>query len=176
MYSLCTTHSTDFNLLYRMCQLFGVTCQGQTKIVTIIKSRGVIAVHLTYHNFKCCNAYKHYNTWNKCTHCGFVRYPRKKTYLSFPELVVSISEFNRTNQGIDLLTYWHNYGPTSLWHFEQLSFWYLSWKVAFWHIDILTYRPIDIMTVWRPYDILNNFHFDTLFEQLLFWSLGSELT
>ena len=35
-----------------------------------------------------------------CTHCGFVRYPRKKTYLPFPELVVSFSEFNHTNQRI----------------------------------------------------------------------------
>ena len=54
-----TDSTTAFwiGLLCRMCQLLGVTCQGQTKIATVIKSRGVIVVHLTYHNFKCCNAY-----------------------------------------------------------------------------------------------------------------------
>ena len=43
------------------------------------------------------------------------------------------------------MTFWHLY----LWHFEQLLFWYLSWKVAFWHIDLLTYGHIDILTCWH---------------------------
>ena len=43
-------------------------------------------------------------------------------------------------------------GNCFLRHSEQLSFWYLIWKVAFWHIGI---------HVWHPDDILNNFHFDT---------------
>ena len=42
---------------------------------------------------------------------------------------------------------------TSWWHSEHLSFWYLSWKVAFYLIDIFTYWHIDCLTVWQPYDV-----------------------
>ena len=51
----------------------------------------------------------------------------------------------------------------SWWHLEQLSFWYLSWKVAFWHIDILTYGHIDILTCW---------HTDMMFSDIVltFWT------
>ena len=59
----------------------------------------------------------------------------------------------------------------SWWHLEQLSFWYLSWKVAFWHIDILTYGHIDILTCSHT-DIRTYWHTEILFSDILltFWT------
>ena len=70
----------------------------------------------------------------------------------------------------------HSFTTFSWWHLEQLSFWYLSWKVAFWHIDIRTYWHTDIMfsdillTFWRTFVLITKLRID-----LKFWPLFSSL-